>query len=180
MMNTTKTASTKRLTGIAAPDLDVATLDGQKWRLAEQKPQNYTAIFFYRGLHCPLCKAQLVELDQKLGQFADLGIEVIAISGDSLERARQSKHEWELRNLLVGYDLSEEAIRSWGLYLSHGAFENEPELFNEPAIFLIKPCGKIAFSLISNTPFARPHLDNLIGGLDYILQNDYPIRGNVA
>ena len=179
-MNTAELTSTKLLTGIAAPALEVSTLNGQIWRLAEQKPQNYTMVVFYRGLHCPLCKAQLVELDQKLGQFADLGIEVIAISGDSLERAQQSQHDWDLKNLLVGYDLSEETMRRWGLYLSHGAFDNEPKLFSEPAIFLIKPCGKIAFSMISNTPFARPRLDDLIGGLDYILQNNYPIRGNVA
>lgn len=180
MINTQEIVSKKLLTGITAPNLEVTTLDGQKWQLAEQKPQNYTAIFFYRGLHCPLCKAQLVELDQQLEQFTDLGIEVIAISGDSLERAKQSKHDWKLKNLLVGYNLSEAAMRRWGLYLSHGAFENEPELFSEPAIFLIKPCGKIAFSLIGNTPFARPRLEDLIGGLNYTLQNDYPIRGNVA
>ena len=180
MMNAKELTSTKLLTGTTAPNLEVSTLDDRVWRLAEQKPQNYTMVVFYRGSHCPLCKAQLVELDQKLGKFADLGIEVIAISGDSLELAQQSKHDWDLQNLRVGYDLSEVAMRRWGLYLSHGAFENEPELFSEPAIFLIKPCGKIAFSLISNTPFARPHLDDLIGGLDYILQKDYPIRGNVA
>ena len=179
-MNTAELTSTKLLTGTAAPTLEVKTLNGQVWRLADQKPQNYTMVVFYRGLHCPLCEEQLVEFDQKLGQLADLGIEVIAISGDSLERAQQSQHNWKLKNLLVGYDLSEEAMRRWGLYLSHGAFENEPALFSEPAIFLIKPCGKIAFSMISNTPFARPRLDDLIGGLDYILQNNYPIRGNVA
>ena len=179
-MNTAELTSTKLLTGITAPLLEVSTLNGQVWRLTEQKPQNYTMVVFYRGLHCPLCEEQLVELDQKLGQFADLGIKVIAISGDSLERAHQSQHDWDLKNLLVGYDLSEETMRRWGLYLSHGAFDNEPELFSEPAIFLIKPCGKIAFSMISNTPFARPRLDDLIGGLDYILQNNYPIRGNVA
>ena len=137
-------------------------------------------LVFYRGLHCPFCQAQLVELDQKLEKFADLGIEVIAISGDSLERARQSQSDWGLKNLLVGYDLPEAAMRRWGLYLSHGAFANEPKLFSEPATFLIKPCGTIAFSIIGNTPFVRPHLDDLLSGLDYILQNNYPIRGNVA
>lgn len=180
MTNTAQTTSTKLLTGVTAPNLEIATLDGQVWRLSEQKPQNYTAIFFYRGLHCPLCEAQLAELDQKLEKFAGLGIEVIAISGDSQEKAQQSKNDWGLKNLTIGYGLSEEAMRRWGLYLSHGAFANEPKLFSEPAIFLIKPCGQIAFSLIGNTPFARPRLDDLIGGLDYILQNNYPIRGNVA
>ncbi len=180
MVNISETVSTKLLTGVAAPELEVKTLDGEMWRLAEQKPQNYTAIFFYRGLHCPLCESQLAELDQKLEQFANLGIEAIAISGDSLDRAQQSKNTWGLKKLKIGYDLSEEAMRRWGLYLSHGAFENEPQLFSEPAIFLIKPCGKIAFSLIGNTPFARPRLDDLIAGLEYVIEKNYPIRGNVV
>lgn len=179
-MQSLQTTSTKLLTGTSAPNLEIQTLDGTQWRLADQTPQNYTMIVFYRGLHCPLCKAQVAELEQKLGQLADLGIEAIAISGDSYERARQSQQEWGLNNLQVGYGLSEDTMRRWGLYLSQGAFDNEPSIYNEPAIFLIKPCGKIAFSIISNTPFARPRFDDLIGGLDYILKNDYPIRGTVA
>lgn len=176
-MTTVQVTSTKLLTGTAAPALEVQTLEGQAWKLADQKPQNYTMIVFYRGLHCPLCATQLTEIEQKLAELANLGIQAIAISGDTEAKAQQAQQDWQLQHLKIGYGLSPEAMRRWGLYLSRGAYENEPELFNEPAIFLVKPCGTIAGAIINSTPFARPHLADLMGGIDYILKNNYPIRG---
>ena len=172
-----RVTSSKLLTGTTAPNLEVQTLGGQPWKLADRQPQNYTLLAFYRGLHCPLCQEQIVGLEQSLGEFTKLGIEVLAISGDSLERAQQSQQDWSLQSLQIGYGLSVEDMRAWGLYLSKGAFENEPSLFNEPAIFLVKPCGEIALAILSTTPFARPRWDDFIGGVRYILENNYPTRG---
>lgn len=176
-MTTTQITSSKLLTGTLAPSLEVSTLDGKQWRLAEQNPQNYTMILFYRGWHCPFCQAQLTELQGKLEQFANLGIGAIAISGDTPERARQSQQDWNLKKVRIGYGLSAEDMRRWGLYISKGAYENEPAHFNEPAIFLVKPDGILSMAIISTTPFARPHLEDLLSGLDYVLKNNYPIRG---
>jgi hypothetical protein len=38
------------------PALDFDTVGGDRWSLAAQKPQNFTMIVFYRGLHCPVCR----------------------------------------------------------------------------------------------------------------------------
>lgn len=176
-MIATQVSATKLLTGTAAPVLEVLTVEGKSWQLAAQKPENYTMIMFYRGEHCPLCQKQLRELDRKLSQFADLGIEVIAISGDTQERAQKSQEDWHLKNLLLGYGLGVEDMHRWGLYVSKGAYDNEPAQFNEPAIFFVKPDGTLGIAMISSTPFARPHCDDLLSGLDYILKNNYPIRG---
>ncbi len=51
------------------PDLDVATLGGDRWRLADQRPENFTMVVFYRGLHCPICGRYLKDLDRKLAEF---------------------------------------------------------------------------------------------------------------
>lgn len=176
-MTTIQATSTKLLTGKQAPALEVQTLKGQQWQLSEQKPQNYSLILFYRGLHCPFCKAQLQDLDQKLNDIAQLGMNAIAISGDSLERATKSQQEWNVQNVTIGYGLSAESMRRWGLYISKGAFENEPPLFNEPAIFLVRPDGNVQLAIINSTPFGRPHLNELLSGIDYILKNNYPVRG---
>ena len=176
-MITTSFTSTKLLTNTPAPTLEVSTLGGQIWRLAEQNPPNYTMVLFYRGWYCPLCKEQLTELDRKLAQFTNLGINAIAISGDTQEQAQQSKQDWQLQNVRIGYGLTLEDMRRWGLYISKGAYQNEPAYFNEPAIFFVKPGGTIAIAMISSSPFARPHWDDLIGDLNYILKNKYPIRG---
>lgn len=176
-MITTHSTSIKLLTNTFAPTLEVSTLDGQRWQLTEQNPPNYTLVLFYRGWHCPLCEEQLTELDLKLEEFANLGIEAIAISGDTQERAQQSKQDWHLQNVRIGYGLKIEDMRLWGLYISKSAYENEPAYFNEPAIFLVKPDVTIAIAMINSTPFSRPHWNDLINGLDYSLKNNYPIRG---
>ncbi len=169
--------TTKLLTGAPAPFLEVSTLEHQTWRLPDQHPQNFTMIVFYRGSHCPLCKNQLLELEANLVGFNHLGIQMIAISGDSLERAQKSYQDWGLKQLLVGWGLSVVDMRQWGLYISKGAYANEPAFFNEPAIFLIRPDGLVNTAFIGSSPFARPHATDLLGGIDYILKNKYPIRG---
>ncbi|NJK27845.1 MAG: AhpC/TSA family protein [Coleofasciculaceae cyanobacterium SM2_3_26] len=170
-------APIKPIVGMSAPWLEVSTLAGSTWRLADRKPQNFTAIVFYRGLHCPLCKNQLNELESKLGEFEKLGVEVIAISGDTHERAQKAKDDWGLQNLSIGYGNSMTAMQRWGLYVSRGAYDNEPPFFNEPALFLVRPDGILHYAVINSGPFGRPYIEDMIGGIDYIMTNNYPVRG---
>jgi peroxiredoxin len=179
-MTTAQATSTKLQTGVLAPSLEVQTVDGQVWKLADQHPQNYTVILFYRGLHCPICKQQLGELEQRLEEFKKLGVKAIAISGDSYDRAQATKQEWKIPNVTIGYGLSVESMRRWGLYISKGASEKEPSLFNEPALFLLKPDRTVAYAVINSGPFDRPHLSDVVEGIDFILKNQYPIRGTEA
>lgn len=37
------------------PALEVPTVGGGTWRLADQHPESFTMVVFYRGLHCPIC-----------------------------------------------------------------------------------------------------------------------------
>ena len=179
-MSTAQVTSTKLQTGVLAPSLEVQTVGGQVWKLADQHPQNYTMILFYRGLHCPICKQQLGELEQRLEEFRKLGVETLAISGDSQDRAQTTQQEWKIPNVTIGYGLSVESMRRWGLYVSKGASEKEPPLFNEPALFLIKPDRTVAYAVINSGPFGRPHLSDVAEGIDFILKNQYPIRGTEA
>src|SRR6266536_3623986 len=88
-----------------APALDIDLLDGGRWRLADAKPPAFTLIVVYRGLHCPICKTYLADLESKLPEFQKRGVEVIALSTDSRERAEQSRTEWGLNRLRLGYEL---------------------------------------------------------------------------
>lgn len=169
--------STKLMPGTSAPELTVKTIEGKTWDLANQAPENFTMVVFYRGLHCPICKTYLEELNQKIDHFARLGVESIAISGDSQERAQKTQNEWDISTLTVGYDFSIEDMRRWGLYISKGAFEKEPPLFGEPGLFLIRPDQEIYYIALNNAPFARPTFNDLLSGLDFILQKNYPNRG---
>jgi peroxiredoxin len=173
----TQTMTAKLMTGTQAPKLEVKALDGRLWKLSEQKPENFTMIIFYRGVFCPICQSYSAELDNLLDNFAPLGVEVIALSGDSQEAAQQSQEEWELKNLTIGYEASTELMRNWGLYLSKGAFDNEPPLFCEPGLFLVKPDGTLYYAAVNSAPFGRPPIAEILSSIDFILNKDYPTRG---
>lgn len=164
------------------PEFAVETVGGGVWRLSEQHPEHFSLIVVYRGLHCPICQPYLRELERTLPEFTAKGVEVIAASTDTLERAEKAKEEWGLRQLQVGYGLTIEGAREWGLYVSTSRGKTsvgivEPDLFAEPGLFLVRPDQTLYAGAIQTMPFARPHFKELTGALDFIIANDYPARG---
>ncbi len=160
------------------PELKLPLTNGTQFDLSSQSPENFTLAVFYRGKHCPICKKQLEDLSSKLGKFTERGINVVAVSMDPKDRAMVSHDEWDTGDVPLAYNLSEANAREWGLYISSGREDTaEPEVFSEPGMFLIRPDGKLYYASIQNAPFARPPLDELLQGVDFILEKGYPTRG---
>ena len=166
--------------GQKAPQLHVEALGGEAIDLRSDQPENFSVVFFYRGLHCPICRKQLEELNGKLDAFKEIGVTVHAVSMDERERAEKQKAEWSIDNLAIGYGLSEASAREWGLYISKKEQDAEPARFAEPGIAAVRPDGTLYSLHIQNVPFARPTLDGLIEGLKFIIEKDYPVRGTLA
>lgn len=167
------------------PPLRVDLAGRGQFDLASEKPSNFTLVVFYRGLHCPICKTQLKELESKLDDFEKRGVAVVAVSTDSRERAEQTRERWGLSRLRIGYGLPLAAARRWGLYVSSGhgktsAGVDEPALFSEPAIYLVRPDGTLYFGSAQTMPFARPHFSDVLTAIDFVVKNNYPARGEVA
>jgi peroxiredoxin len=161
-----------------APALDVELVSGGRWRLADQEPDRLTMIVFYRGLHCPVCKGYLRQLDRMLDDFAAVGVtSVVAMSGDSAERARESVQEWGLGRLAVGYGQTIESMREWGLFVSKAIKDDEPDEFGEPGLFLIRRDRTVFAEILNSMPFGRPRFEDLVVSLKWIAENDYPARG---
>ena len=164
------------------PELSVPTVGGGRWSLAAQTPQHFTLIVFYRGLHCPVCRTYLTELNRLHGDFAARGVAVIAVSGDSAERAAQAAQDWNLANLTIGHDLAIDKAREWGLHVSTSRGRtslgiDEPALFSEPGLFLVRQDGTLYFAAVQTMPFSRPHFSEILGAIDFVLKHDYPARG---
>lgn len=159
------------------PELDVPTLGGGGFRLADRKPRNFTMVVFYRGYHCPICKPYLRDLDRKIEEFTNRGVEVIAVSTDTKERAAQSRVEWGLERLPLAYGLGINEARRWGLYVSKSIKDAEPSQFAEPGLFLVRPDGTLYASAIQTMPFARPSFADVLAAVDFIIKNNYPPRG---
>ena len=172
---------TMPMPGSPAPALSVPALNGADRLDASSFADNrMTLVFFYRGVHCPLCKGQLAELHPRRGEFADLGIATMALSMDPQDRAERQLAEWDLGDMPIGYGLSEADARAWGLFVSSKAQDTEPERFAEPGIVAVRQDGTIYAMWVQTVPFARPTLDGLRDGLTFVLNNGYPVRGQVA
>ena len=161
-----------------APSLTVSVVGRGPWTLADQHPDRFTLVVFYRGLHCPVCRAYLHQLEGLLDRLAEVGVtSVLAVSGDDEARATRSVEEWGLTRLAVGYGQSVESMREWGLFVSKGINDGEPEVFGEPGVFLVRPDGTLYAAILNSMPFGRPHLDELVGAVGWLNDNDYPARG---
>jgi len=164
------------------PALEFDTVGGERWSLAEQKPQSFSMVVFYRGLHCPVCRRYTGELNGMIGEFERRGVSTVIPSTDPKERAEQAKSQWGLPNLTVGYGVSIEKAREWGLYVSSGRGATstgveEPGLFAEPGLFLVRPDGTLYWASVSTMPFARPHFGEIGQAIDFVLSKNYPARG---
>lgn len=161
------------------PELSVPLVGGGQWNIREQLPSTFTMVVCYRGLHCPACRGQLREVDECFPDLASRGVEAVAISANDRASAERTREEWDLRNVPLGYDLDVETMRQWGLYVSEGTNESEPAHFNEPGLFLVSPDQTLYYSAITNMPFGRPKLEELISGIDFVVRQNHPPHGGV-
>ena len=166
----------------SVPELSVETVAGGTFDLAGDNPEFATLVVFYRGLHCPICATYLKELERLTPEFEQRGVKTIAISSDNEDRARQMAEKIGAGALRFGYDLPLSVAKEWGLYIStsRGTTSigiDEPALFSEPGVFLVRPDNTLYFATVQTMPFSRPHFQEMVGALDFVQKNDYPARG---
>jgi thiol-disulfide isomerase/thioredoxin len=87
----------------SVPDLELKTLDGPTFELSKQRAETFTMVVFYRGLHCPVCRRYLNELDcmmdefRKRGGLCPLPVPIRAIAPSKLEPTGDRKYQSCLR-----------------------------------------------------------------------------------
>jgi len=167
------------------PPLSVPTLAHGAFELANESPLNFTLLVFYRGLHCPVCHKYLLELARLLPEFDKRGVGVLALSSDSPERGQAMADKLATPALRMGHSLPLATARQWGLYLStsRGVTSigiEEPALFAEPGVFLVRPDGTLFWGAVQTMPFARPLFSELLAAVDFVLAKNYPARGEYA
>ena len=94
--------------------------------------------------------------------------------------AEKAVKDWGLQNLRVGYNLAPDDARQAGLYISEGRGLNpatgqkEPMLFSEPGLLLVRPEGELYAAWIQSTPYARPHLSEILTAVDNFVTKNLP------
>lgn len=164
------------------PELVVNTLDHGQFDISKDSPAQFDLVCFYRGLHCPICAKYLLELGRLQPEFEKRGVRLIALSSDDEARARAMAKKVNSPDLPFGYGLPLSVAKSWGLYITASRGKTsigieEPALFAEPGVFLVKPDATLYYGAVQTMPFARPHFDELLGAIDFAVANNYPARG---
>lgn len=165
----------KLVAGARMPALNLPKVGGGE--IAIGGPNRWQMVVVYRGKHCPLCRKYLATLNGLLDEFAVNQIEVAAISGDPKDKAETETADEKWR-FPVGYGLTLDQMRSLGLYISEPRSPQETDRpFPEPGLFVVNPEGRAQIIDVSNAPFARPDLANVLAGIKFVREKQYPIRG---
>ena len=163
-----------------APALKLPLVGGGTFDLATETPENFTMVLFYRGYHCPVCKGYLGGMAALLKEYEAAGFSVVVASMNGADLAEKAAKEWELGDLRVAHSVTVEDAKNWGLWISKAFKDAEADIFTEPGLFWIRPDGKLYLADISNMPWARPDLKNLLSKVPYALEHSYPARGTYA
>ena len=118
-------------------------------------------------------------------EFEKRGVSVIALSSDDAERAAAMVRKVGATHLRFGYGVALSSAKEWGLYISSSRGLTsigieEPALFAEPGVFLVRPDGTLFYGAVQTMPFARPNFNDLLGGLDFAIPSNYPARGEYS
>ena len=164
------------------PALNVPLVGGGRFVLGAVPGERFDLVVFYRGLHCPICAKYLLELERLAAEFATRGVQIIAVSSDDEERGRQMAENVQANLVKFAHGLSLKSARQWGLYISASRGKTsigieEPALFSEPGVFIVRPDGSLYYGAVQTMPFARPQFQDLLGAIDFAIAKDYPARG---
>lgn len=164
------------------PALNVPLTTGGRFVLGAAPGERFDLIVFYRGLHCPICAKYLMELERLAPEFAQRGVNILAVSSDDEERGKQMAEKVKAGAVKFAWGLGLRNARQWGLYISTSRGKTsigieEPALFSEPGVFIVRPDGTLYYGAVQTMPFARPSFQDLLGAIDFAIAKDYPARG---
>ncbi|MFH1872484.1 MAG: peroxiredoxin-like family protein [Pseudomonadota bacterium] len=164
------------------PALNVPLTAGGRFVLGAAPGERFDLVVFYRGLHCPICTKYLMELERLAPEFAARGVQIVAVSSDDEARGRDMAEKVNAAVVRFGYGLSLKSARQWGLFISASRGKTsigieEPALFSEPGVFIVRPDGTLYYGAVQTMPFARPQFQDLLGAIDFAIAKDYPARG---
>ena len=166
--------------GRPVPPLALETVDHGPWSLAAGTSERFWLLVFYRGFHCPICREYVSELDRLGDEFKSIGVQPVAISMDSAERAQESVKAWGIERVPGVPGPSREAARGRRLlFPSRGSVDDHRPSY-QPPLFLVRPNGVLYGSTVNSMPFARATFSDLLIAVRNIIEFDPPERGKLT
>jgi len=148
--------------GDAAPAFDSRTDSDATWRSAERFGKKWVVIYFYPGDFTPGCTAQAIAFRDAMNALSNKGIEVVGVSGDSVQIHERFKKAQKLNFTLLA-DEDGVVSKKYGVPFTKGAtvkardeakklFEFERKGTASRWTFIIGKDGKIAYKNVKVNP----------------------------
>lgn len=101
--------------GEKAPEFALKDQNGEPQALSELLKKGNVAIYFYRSAEwCPFCKKQLLQLQQDLKEIEASGVQVVAISYDSVGVLKRFAEQGKISYRLLS-DPGSKTIDAYGI-----------------------------------------------------------------
>lgn len=166
------------LVGQSVPNVDLTTVKGRSYDLAEAISEQPTLLIFYRGGWCPFCNMHLAELQSIQNDLKELGYQILAISMDRPDRLRESLDEHDLAYTLLS-DSAAAATKAFGL--AYKATRSNTERLESysgrdhhilpvPAAFIVGTEGMITFEYINPNYKVRVKSDVILAAAKAAIQ----------
>jgi peroxiredoxin len=162
------------LVGKAAPDFSLRDNHSSTVRLADLTASGPVVAVFYSGCHCNHCVTQLYSIQQDLNYFTELGVSVVALSGQSFEQTEAACAEHGRLDFPLLSDPGNLISGQYGCSSGDGVEGNGP---HEHGTFLIDQHGQVAWASTGAAAFVdnRSLLVHLAR-----LQNVTPVPASIA
>ena len=140
--------------GDIAPDFTLKDVNGDSVRLSGFRDRINVLLAFYRGGADPYSVRWLSQLNDDYLFFRSLDTDIIAISSDNVDKARETatRHKIPFKILC---DPKNDAIRKYRVY--NDMIDNA-----DAAAFIVDRAGKIRYKHVGKVPVDMPPNDNLL------------------
>lgn len=132
---------TALLSGTEAPDFSLPSSEGEQWRLAAQRGR-WVVLYFYPRDMTPGCTTEACEFNLIYRELQDLGVEVVGVSADSLQRHKTFKERHGLEFPLLA-DTNYTVAKLYGAF-GEKKFMGKTSYGILRTTYLIDPQGRIA------------------------------------
>jgi len=161
--------------------VEIVDNDGEPYQIRQAWSEKTALIVFYRGGWCPYCNFQLRELAKKHEQLEAAGLQVVAISADTADKAATTLAQFDIPypilsdpkliaheafNVVLQVDDERlEWYKSKGLFLKDWSGQEHNKVAVASA-FIVDRQGRVLFSHAPIDYATRPSIDQLLSVID--------------
>jgi peroxiredoxin Q/BCP len=117
-----------------APTFQLKDDAGKTWSLSDHVGKKWVVVYFYPGDFTPGCTAQAKAFNESMAKLTERGVEVVGISGDSVEMHAKFKKDQKLGFTLLA-DPTGEAAKKFGVPVGKGATVKARDTDKNPVEF---------------------------------------------